>query len=188
MMTSLADVSLIYQKCCLPNYRIQLVTFIDFIFLPWCFFGSFFNYFSIININNVYCMFSKSAGNFLPTTNQWMNKTNHIISVNQLELCCHWVQNLQSEKICSLSLDQAIFLISCAVIFPSRFIVQSISIIVCTNAMQHIFDAKIWKKNLNILFHIMKKWLYTLVTKFVWQSINTPQCYDNTKVDQILII
>lgn len=109
MMTSLADVSLIYQKCCLPNYRIQLVTFIDFIFLPWCFFGSFFNYFSIININNVYCMFSKSAGNFLPTTNQWMNNTNQIISVNQLELCCHWVQNLQSEKICSLSLDQAIF-------------------------------------------------------------------------------
>lgn len=34
----------------------------------------------------------------------------------------------------------------------------------------------------------MKKWLYTLVTKSVWQSINTPQCYDNTKLDQILII
>lgn len=120
---------------------------------------------------------------------QQMNNTNQIISVNPLELCCHWVQNLQSAKYVHCLLIKLIFWFHVLSFFPQDLLYKAHKNLFVPMQCNTYLMLKYEEKKIKHIFPYYEKVvIYTCYTKFVWQSINTPQCYDNTKVDQILII
>lgn len=125
-------------------------------------FWSSFNYFSITSINNVYCMSSKVARNILAKNKSWINNTNQTISVTSSLLELYRQFKFWSLKKCSLFLDQAL-LIYCAKEYKLFAPIQFNTYLMLTYEK---------KKIINILFHILKKWLFTLVTKFVFVTVN----------------